>query len=428
MAAADQSSRPIADGEWYQNWPMVLAAMIGVSFVSVAPATLGLFMAPLQAEFGWSRTEISAGMTIFALVSLPLMPVAGALVDRFGSRHVALTGLVLSSFAFAAFGLLGGSLFQWFAMWVALTLASLLIGLLVWTSAVSGVFKSNRGLALALVLCGAALAQTLAPIIARWLIDDLGWRVAYFGIAAGWGGLAFLMVFCMFRDRRPIVVAHAHKDAAPPAQTAGGLSVKEALRRPVMCRLAFATFLQTFLSAAALVHLVPLLTSSGLSRSEAASLAALLGIASVAGKLLTGYLLDRIRGSWLPVVCYSGPGLAYLMLLEGAGSLPLLSLAIFVLGYTGGASLQLTTYLTTRYVGLRNFGKIFGIISMLLALGGGLGPLVAGAVFDAFASYEPLLIGGIFGGVIAGLCTLRLGPYPDFSAITYAEPPSASAT
>lgn len=421
MSTVVRSLRPVAEREWHQNWLMVLAAMVGVSFVSVAPSTLGIFMPPLQAEFGWSRTEISAGMTIFALVSLPLMPVAGALVDRFGTRHVALTGLVLSSVAFGAFGFLDGSLFQWFAMWVVFTLTSLLIGLIVWTSAISAVFKSNRGLALALVLCGAALAQTFGPIITRSLIDDHGWRVAYFGIAAGWGGLAIVLALFMFRDRS-IAVGNGRDRVAAPVNVAGGLSVKDALRRPAMISIAVSTFLQTFLSAAAMVHLVPLLTSNGLSPSEAVSLAALLGIAAVAGKLLTGYLLDRIRGSWLPAICYSGPGLAYLLLLQGGGSIPLLSLAIIVLGYTGGASLQLTTYLTTRYVGLRNFGKIFGIISMLLALGGGLGPLLAGAVFDTFASYEPLLIGGIFAGLVAGLCVLRLGPYPDFSAVSNDDP------
>lgn len=408
------SSRAVAAAEWRSNWPMVLSALVGVSFVSIPPATLGLFMEPLQNEFGWTRTQISGGMTVLALVSLPLMPLAGALVDRAGARRVALPGLVLSGLAFAAFGLQGGSLAQWFATWVAFTLASLLIGLLVWTSAVSTAFQAGRGLALALVLCGAALALTLAPLVSRELIDAVGWRTAYFAIAAGWGGVAFVLSLVMFWDRRAESAADAGARGGRLFAIPGGLSVGEALRSLRMHRNALATFLQTLLGAAAIVHLVPLLTAAGLERAEAASLAALMGIASVTGKLVTGWLVDRISSGWLPVACYAGPGLAYLLLYQGAGAVPVLAFAVVLLGYCSGASLQLSTYLTTKYAGMRNFGKIFGLVAVLLALGGGLGPLVAGAIFDSAGSYEPLLIGGVIVGVLAGTSVIGLGAYPHF--------------
>lgn len=174
-----------AESEWCRNWPLVLAAMVGVSFITIPTATLGLFMAPLNAAFGWSRTEISAGLTIFALINLPLMPLAGMLVDKFGARRLALPGLVLCSLAFAAFALLNGSLVHWLASWVVFTLLSLTVGMVVWTTAVSSTFGKSRGLALALVLCGAAIAQALAPIVARWVIDNHGWRAGYVALAAG---------------------------------------------------------------------------------------------------------------------------------------------------------------------------------------------------------------------------------------------------
>lgn len=403
---------------------MVLAAMVGVSFVSIAPATLGLFMEPLQNEFAWTRTQISAGMMVLALVSLALMPFAGAVVDRLGTRRVALPGLVLGALAFAAFGLMEGSLVQWFATWVAFTLATLMCGLLVFSTAVSATFTGSRGLALALVLCGAALAQALAPIVSRALIDSFGWRTAYVGLGAGWGGVAFLLCLLLFRQSRPRPVAGQPAGAdATAGNEVGGLTVKDALRSPRMYRIALATLLQTLLGAAAAVHAVPMLTSSGLTRADAASVAALLGVSSICGKLLTGWLVDRIDGAWLPALCYGGPGLAYLLLLQGTGSSAMLAAAIVILGYCSGAALQLTTYLTSRYAGLRHFGKIFGLMSMLLALGGGFGPILAGVVFDANGNYSFLFAAGIVAGLAAGLSVIGLGPYPQFGPVADATRP-----
>jgi MFS family permease len=174
---------PAVEGEWRRNWTMVLAALVGVSFATIPTMTLGMFMEPLQAEFGWTRTQISAGLTVFALANLPLMPLAGVLVDRFGARRVALPGLVLAGLAFAAFGLMRDSLAQWFATWILYTLVSLAVSMPVWTTAVSSAFTGNRGMAIAIVLCGSGLGQALGPVASRWLIDGFGWRVGYVALA-----------------------------------------------------------------------------------------------------------------------------------------------------------------------------------------------------------------------------------------------------
>ena len=83
-------------------------------------------------------------------------------------------------------------------------------------------------------------------------------------------------------------------------------------------------------------------------------------------------------------------------------------------GFGGGASLPITTYLITRYAGVRHFGKIFGIVSSLLGLAGGLGPLLAGFAFDATGSYAALMLVGAGVALLCGLTVLGLGPYPHY--------------
>jgi len=133
---------------------------------------------------------------------------------------------------------------------------------------------------------------------------------------------------------------------------------------------------------------------------------------------VTGGLIDRIPGSLLPVIAYGGPGVAYALLLQAQGSVAALAFAVFVLGYCSGASMQLGTYLTTRYAGLRNFGAIFGIVSSLMACGAGIGPVVAGWVFDTTGGYSLLLTAGIPVAVVAALAVFRLGAYPVFAPMT----------
>ena len=82
--------------EWRTHWQVVLAAMMGLSFSSLAPASLGLFIEPLSDEFGWTRAQISLGMTIYALFAVPFSPLAGALIDSRGSRAIGIGGLILT--------------------------------------------------------------------------------------------------------------------------------------------------------------------------------------------------------------------------------------------------------------------------------------------------------------------------------------------
>jgi MFS family permease len=188
-----------------------------------------------------------------------------------------------------------------------------------------------------------------------------------------------------------------------------------------MWRIAFAIFVQSVMGTAIMVHIVPMLTHDGLTAAQATTVAALLGIASITGKLVTGWLIDRISGSLLPVIAFGGPGIAYALLLQSSGSPWLLSAAVFLLGYCSGAGLQLAVYLTTRYAGLRSFGAIFGVISSMMAGAAGIGPVVAGQIFDITGSYALLLTAGIPVAAFAALLVFGLGPYPVF-APTAAEP------
>jgi len=386
--------------------------MVGMSFTSLAPAVLGFFIEPLSQEFGWQRAQISSGLMIYALFAVPFSPLAGALVDRRGSRVIAIPGILLTASAFAAFSLINGSINQWIGLWFLYAFVALAVKSTVWSAAVSSLFSTSRGLALAVVFCGTAITQTAAPLLTQWLIDGFGWRQAYVWLAAGWGGTTFVLVVLFLKDARDRKPKTNEAVSAPPVLL--GLSFREAMRSPPLRRVAAATLLISALIGAMLIHQVPILTGKGLSRETVALLAATSGLASLFGKLGTGWLFDRSRSGWIGGISLSLPAIGCVLLLQPSSSFELLVLGMVLLGYAAGAYLQLCTYLTSRYAGILHFGKIFGVMASLMALGTGSGPVIAGLIYDHFNSYVPLLIGGIPVGLICGLLVSRLGPYPEF--------------
>ncbi|MDR2857345.1 MAG: MFS transporter [Novosphingobium sp.] len=410
MATAERTARQ----EWRAHWGLVFCATLGMSLLALPPVALGLFMEPLSREFGWSRASISAGMMVFAVVSTPLVPFAGALADRFGSRRVLIPGLVLTGAAFAAFGLLTPSLWHWFAMWVVFTLAQLLNRSPIWNRTVSAAFNTSRGLALAVLMAGIALGQLLTPTIASALIRDYGWRSAYGLLALGWYGLTLIATVLLFREPRAAAATAGAADTSPAPASSGGMTLKEALRDPRMLRIGFAILTQSTLYTGFTLHLFPLLKGLGMTDKDSAFITGLIGIATLAGQLLTGWLADRVRGSLLPVSSFLLPGVGYLLILQGSSTWALLTLGVLIAGYGSGAAINITTYLTTRYAGVRHFGKIFGLISSLMGLGAGLGPLIGGRIYDYAGTYTPYLLLGTGVALIAALAVLRLGAYPEF--------------
>jgi predicted MFS family arabinose efflux permease len=408
---------PNAADEWRRGWTLVLACFVGFSFFSVPTASMGVFMEPIARDFGWGRTLLSAGTTTTAVVTALLSPFVGMLIDRWGARRLALPGVIATAFAIAGISLASGSAIQWLALWVFYALISISVKTTVWTAPVSGMFAAGRGVALALVLSGTAAAQAIAPPLCNWLIEHYGWRQAYVWTGFGWGSVTLLLCWLFLFDRQDRRrVAPRAESAADPAADQPGLSIAEAWRSRALWSIAVSTFVMMLLSIGLQIHQVPILTGAGVSRSHAAWLVSLFGIAGIAGKLITGALLDRYRPNWIGGVTLAANSLAFLFLLDGVRSTGLIVAAILINGYSAGTKLQICTYLTASYAGLRNLGAVFGAMYSLVALGSGLGPMIAGLVYDLTGGYTPFLLAGVVGCIACGGLVLTLPRYPDWPA------------
>ncbi|NHO65666.1 MFS transporter [Aestuariicella hydrocarbonica] len=404
--------------EWKAHWPMVVCCFLGFGFYSIVPNALGLFVEPLTTEFGWSRTEIMTGLSISAVTSIFLSPFVGGLIDHWGSRRIALPGLVLSGVVLASFGLANGSAVQWMMFWVCQSLVFLLIKATVWTTAVSGTFYAGRSLAIAVTMCGTAFAQAIVPPLTQWLIAAFGWRHAYFLLGFGWGGIALIpAIFFLYdaRDRlrksdndvHTVIVKDNPKQPELP-----GLTLREAIRHPALIRICIATFIVMLTGIGILVNQVPILVESGVTREYAAYLTSIYGVSGIFGKLATGWLMDRFEAGWVGGITLGLSGFAFLLMLKQVDSIPMIIIGLMVIGYAAGTKLQICAYLTSLYGGLRNFGKIFGIMSSAIAVGGGVGPALAALVYDMTGSYSLFIYAACILSLVAAYLLFGLGPAP----------------
>lgn len=407
--------------EWRAYWPIVLACMVGITMPVVAYVTLGLFLTPLSQEFGWSRTLITAGTGLVAALTIPVSPFVGAAIDKWGARKFIIFGLVLMGLSIASFSLANGSAAQWLALWSVYAVVSLLLKYTAWTSAIVHAFQEGRSLALAIILCGPALGSALAPPLAQILIDGYGWRTAYLTLGIGWMVPTWLLAFVFIRDVRPgrKEPSRGEQQAVSPStesMNAGlpGLSIHEALRSIALWRIALATFFTLLISAVLLIHKVPILELAGVSRRNAALLASLSGIATLVGTLTTGWLMERFHPGVIGAITNFVMAAALIPLLDQFSTPTTIVISMLFVGFAGGTKAQVCSYLTSVYGGLRNFGKIYGVMSSIVALCSASGGMLGGLVYDLTGSYTSLILFGIPAACISGLLLLRLGPVPDW--------------
>lgn len=410
---------PGAKQEWGRSWTVVLAAALGFALSTVTVYSLGPFIAPLEAEFGWSRAQIASGMTLYSIFGILLTPLAGMVIDRLGPRRVGLFAILSYGITFCALSLTTASLWVWLGLWLILSLASATMKPTTWTAGVSSVFDKGRGLAISVMLCGAALGSTLTPIYATWLIDTYGWRTAYVAMMATFVAVVFPVVYLFFTSAVDRVRTAARDQGATtvpePAAVLAGLDWREGLLSWKFARLGGAAFATTLVVISFVANMIPIFSDAGISRGQAAGIAGLIGISTIVGRLLGGFLLDRINGSIVGGVSLLLPVISALLILAFPGSVPVASVAVLILGLSLGAELDCVAYLTTRHFGMKNFGTIFGVISGILAFATGLGSFLVSLGYDLTGGYTIALQAYVPLALLASALFFSLGRYPQFA-------------
>ncbi len=380
--------------------------------VSALPAfVLGVFAGPMTREFGWSLGAYQAGTLVFTLGILVCSPWVGGLCDRLGARAVACVGMPVSAIGIAAFALVQPSIWTWYAaMGLAAVLSAGTVPA-VWTRMVNALFVERRGLALGIVLSGSGLFALLGTPFAQWLIDAVGWRAAWVGLALLPLLISTPLVFMLFRgDDRP-AAAPAGAAAGSPGEGAG-LTRGQALRGYRFWVMGAAFGLASLGVGAFNANLVPMLVSKGYGAQDAAGLVGVLGVSIAVGRLAIGYVIDRVWAPGVAAVVLALPAIGTTLMASEAVAPVAAIVAIALLGFAQGAEYDFLAFLVARYLGMRHYGVLYGLLIVPVAVCTAIGASAMGYLRDATGGFDAGLpwVGAAF--VAAGAALLSLGRYP----------------
>lgn len=401
-------------GEFFRNrWWVVFAAICGL-IVGAGPIHIfafGVFLKPVTAELGIGRAELSSGLiltsTLNALGCLPL----GYMLDRWGVRRVMVPGLILYALGCTSWALLTASPWVILATFGFAGLFGAIGSPVPYGTVLSLWFDRQRGLAIGIAMAGVGLGVALIPQLAAFLIRNFGWRAAYVGMGIAVIVIAWLPVAIFVREPKARDSAK-QVDIAPVDQVLPGMTAAQAITGSWrFWSLTVAFFLAITAINGTLTHTVALLTDRGVPLQVATGALSASGIALLAGRILSGWCLDRFAGT-VVAICFFVIPMAGIGLLAGNLGLSLSLAGAVLCGLGVGAEVDIMAFFVSRYFGLKAYGKIYGTMFAAFSFANGIGPTIAGWSFDRFHSYGPAFL--IFEGMLVVTCLLLLplGAYP----------------
>ncbi|WP_431017258.1 MFS transporter [Bradyrhizobium pachyrhizi] len=400
----------------HYGWVMVavtfLAALISAGTVG-AP---GVFIVPLQKEFGWSTAEISSALSIRFILFGLMAPFAAALMNRYGLRNVTLAAqLIVVSGLLASLAMT--QVWQLILLWgVVIGIGTGMTALVLGATIAARWFVARRGLVVGILTASVATGQlAFLPLLAT-LTERYGWRVAL-GLVCVMLGVAAFAVLMVMRDRPSDVGLRPFGDegtaplpAPPPANVpivAAALGTLRDSAKSSVFWILFATFFVCGASTNGLVqvHLIPMCLDYGIPQVQAASLLAAMGIFDFFGTIVSGWLSDRYDNRYLLFWYYGLRGLSLLFLPFSDFTFYGLSLFAMFYGLDWIATVPPTVRLTTQRFGAERANLVFGWIFAGHQLGAGAAAFGAGLSRTIYQSYLPaFFIAGalcIFAALIA---------------------------
>jgi len=386
--------------EFRLGWRLLLAAFIGIAtgVSSIYFYSLGLFLKPVAAEFGWSRGAASLGPLVGTLGAAIASAPTGRLLDRIGPTRTALASSLLLAACLAALALFTTSLLTFLAITGLLALLTVGSTGLSYSRLLVGTFDRHRGLALGIALTGTGVGAALMPLLLSPYIATHGWRAAYLALATV-AAVATLPVGLMLRGSGGVPAAQA---SLPPLSSVTG--------RPAFGLLGLIFFLTASAVLGTVVHFPAMLSDAGLSPARVGALAGAIGVAVIAGRAASGLLLDRVRARFVAAGFFALSAIGLVVLAVGGTHFALPG--ALALGLSVGAEVDLVAYLVSRLFPRPLFGTAFGAIYALFLLGGAIGPALIGALFDLTGGYRIPLLGAASLLAISAILALRIGALP----------------
>ncbi|MBI2320790.1 MAG: MFS transporter [Chloroflexi bacterium] len=403
----------------FYGWVIIAAAAIIMFGVSGARFSFGIFIRPLQQEFGWDRAALAGAASINLLLSGLLRPAAGYLADRYGPKLVALAGVAVAAVALGSMPFVQ-NIWHMYLVYTLLGISLATSSLATLAPLAARWFERQRGLALSILSAGTAAGEVLIVPGAMLVLLLTDWRTTYTALAVLLGLVILPVGLLLIRNDPEALGLRPDGDSVARAAAAAAkrayvrdVPLREAVRTPVFWQLSFGYAVCGFTMAFANTHMAVWAMDMGFSELMAAGAVGLIGGFSIAGALIFGWLSDHLTRKNLLAFVYLLRGAAFLVLLRvGLHDESLLFLGAAVLGFSWTATVPLTTAIVADHFGRRALATIAGTMFAVMPLATALGAWLGGFVYDQAHDYILSLAMSAVAGLLASVVVFACAPAP----------------
>ncbi|MDO9476844.1 MAG: MFS transporter [Pseudohongiella sp.] len=384
---------------FYGYWIILAAFVTQFASIGLQNYVIGPFTIPMTEEFGWTRAEFTSARSIGQMVAAFTGFFIGAGVDRYGGRPFILVGMAILSTSVYALGSVQ-SLTHWIVInGFIVTIGAAMIGNLVVNVTLGKWFVNYRGRAVALAAMGVSLSGVLLPPITTWLVDTLGWRVAWHVLGIG---AALLIAPAALVIRRSPEDYNMNPDGHSAEQMASemgdrarldyasSMTRRQAMRTGRFYALVLAFGLFQISITVMLLQTVPFMTDAGYPRLLAASMISLTSIPAFISKPFWGMLIDRYSARPLAAIGagITGFSLIIIVLAVQVQNNVLVYSAFLMMGLGWGGLIPLQEVIWASYFGRRYLGSVRATALPFTFAMTALGPVLAAAHYDHFGNYD----------------------------------------
>ncbi|MSQ28572.1 MAG: MFS transporter [Dehalococcoidia bacterium] len=408
----------------YYGWVIVgVVTLAGFTQVGTFNPILAVFVKPFHDVFGWSRAEVSMGITLGSIGGGLIGPFLGPLIDRRGARAVLLTLQAVYGTCLLSLTFVNGALIPFVAVFAVGRTAAQAGANLANQVAIANWFVRYRGRAMGVTNLGNRLGQAVLPGVAAFLIETVGWRFAWLFLGAQVWILAMVPCLLLMR-RRPEDLGLLPDGAQPAAPNAGTMvqpaqrpqvaeaaswGARQAVRTRALWLMTVASCFSYFVGAGINLHLYPFLGDSGISVQDSVLVSGAFFTMAAVGSLAWGALMDRFAVRYCMAFGYAISAATNFLLLSSPGLGSAFLFAV-IYGFAFGGVNTSISIVWASYFGRTNLGAITGLVLPIQLFANALGPLFGGMMYDRFGDYHlAFLLYGLF-TIFAGLAAALAGP------------------
>jgi sugar phosphate permease len=418
----DQANR--GGRAFYGLWVVAGCFVLLFLFAGAGFYSFSIFIKPLEAEFGWSRSAISLAMSIYMMVHGLAGPFVGHATETYGPRKVMSFSALLSGASFALVSLTS-SLWHFYLAYTLLSLSTTGIGFIPVSSVLARWFIRRRGTAIGFAMLGISLGGLIMAPVVGLIISQFGWRAAFVLLGLLVWLLALPVTLFVIKgspaelgllpDGDEPEAAEATDPHARPEDPSAYSNAEEegwpfsaALRSRAFFWIAATFFLAPVAQMGMLQHQVPLIVEAGIAEAMAPMALGLTAGLGGLGKLSFGRISEMLPFRYAAMLCFGLQALGIFILFT-AQSVAMVWIYVAIFGFAMGGVIVLLPLVVAHFFGLAAFGVIMGTVSLILAFGNASGALISGLIYDFLGGYHYAMLAYMCLYVVATLSIFLAG-------------------